>query len=117
MYTAYGESADVLEPDMNDPFNWRTQEQLQTAFRPYDFEHSGVISTAHCRLALKQCYGFITKDLESLINQMETENWEGERSINFKALIFKIARDPPGYVRTTIALPKIEHVEPAPQML
>jgi len=44
---------------------------------------------------------------------MENENWEGDRSINFKALILKIAKDPPGYVRTSIALPKIEHAEPA----
>jgi len=106
----YGDDEQVHEPDLNDPFNWRTQEQLTTAFHPYDFEHTGVISTSNCRLALKQCYGFISREHETLISQMENETWAGERTINFKLLIPKIARDPPGYVRTTVVLPKIESV-------
>ena len=80
---------------------------MSACFRAYDFERNSVIGTVHARLALKQCYGFLNREMETAISEMETETWDGERTINFNRLVLRLAKDPPGYVRTTLVLPKI----------
>jgi hypothetical protein len=51
------------------------------------------------------------KEHDALILQMENETWDGDRTINFRKLIARIARDPPGYVRSSVVLPKLEPSE------
>ena len=93
--------------DLNDPKNWRTQEQLQASFQTYDFEKNGVISLAYANQALKDS-GIVLDpaELKSIVAQLAQESWEGQRTIDFNKLIPMIAKDPPGYVRTGPVAPR-----------
>ena len=94
--------------------NWRTQEQLQAAFLAYDFEKNGVLSLDYANQALKDSGIVIDPtELKSAMNQLATDSWEGNKTVEYHKFILKFAKDPPGYVRTSPVVPRYAQREPA----
>ena len=100
--------------DPNDPANWRTQEQLHGSFQAYDFEKNGVVPLDYANQALTDS-GIVVDptELRTLLNTLSQDSWEGNKTIDFHKLILKIAKDPPGYVRTGPVAPRYAPREPA----
>ena len=44
-------------------------------------------------------------ELRGLLLGLQTRNWQGNQVIDYTKLIPKIARDPPGVVRTSVVIP------------
>ena len=80
----------VPDPEMTDPLNQRTHEQLLASFMLLDPDLTGIISTADCTLALKDCQGFVTKEQEMLIAVLERETLKGDKLIDYYDLIERI---------------------------